>query len=243
MVFANGTQIAMSALKSPLYSSLSGGLYVITDNALLPGKQIYSAVEQAIHAGAALVQYRDKTADKTRRLEEALRLNQLCQSLQCPLIINDDVDLALEVEAAGVHLGQSDGSVLAARQSMGPQAIIGATCHNSLDLARQAAEEGASYLAFGRFYSSSTKPQAPPAELTILRRARSLTGLPVVAIGGINLDNALQVLNAGANYLAVIHGVFGQPDWRSAAQAYAAFFAVNANQDRSDSPNTRSNDN
>ena len=227
MVLTNGTQITMSAIKTSHYPALPGGLYVITDSSLLPGERLLSAVEQAIHAGAALIQYRDKTSNSGRRLDEAQRLNQLCRSLRCPLIINDDVDLALAVEAAGVHLGQADGSVLAARQRMGSQAIIGVTCHNSLDLACQAAAEGASYLAFGRFFSSATKPQAPPAELSILRKARDLTNLPVVAIGGINLDNAPQVLNAGANYLAVIHGVFGQPDCRSAAEAYVALMAAN----------------
>ncbi len=204
---------------------LNGGLYVITDSTLLPGKQLYDAVEDALRAGAALVQYRNKTSDPHTRQEEARHLNRLCQSWQCPLIINDDLELAVAVGAAGVHLGQTDGSVQAARLKMGSGAIIGVTCHNSLELARQAAEEGASYLAFGRFFSSSTKPQAPPAELQILMQARHFTGLPVVAIGGINLDNARQVLNAGANYLAVIHGVFGQDDRHSAAKAFVDLFA------------------
>lgn len=182
------------------------GLYVITDSQLLAGR-LLPAVEQALIGGAKLIQYRDKSADTAKRLHEAQQLKQLCQRYNVPLIINDDLALAAQLEV-GVHLGQQDGSIAFARQTLGTEAIIGATCHNSLHLAEQAAQEGASYLAFGAFYPSSTKPLAQAAELSTLTQAKRLFSLPIVAIGGITLDNAAPVIAAGADYVAVISDIF-----------------------------------
>ncbi|OZG70041.1 thiamine-phosphate diphosphorylase [Hahella sp. CCB-MM4] len=200
------------------------GLYVITDSGLLPGDRLYQAVEEALLGGAEIVQYRNKESAPSQRLHEASRLQEICSRFGKPLIINDDVALAASCGAAGVHLGQSDGSVSEARNGLGERAIIGVTCHGRLDLAQRAAKEGASYLAFGRFFASHTKPNAIPADLSVIAAAKQSTGLPTVAIGGINLDNAPQVLQAGADFLAVIHGVFGQNDTQRRCEQFSTLF-------------------
>ena len=185
------------------------GLYLITDSQLLAGR-LLPAVEQALIGGAKLIQYRDKSTDTSKRLHEAQQLKTLCQRYNVPLIINDDLELAAQL-GVGVHLGQQDGSIALARQLLGQDAIIGATCHNSLEFAKQAATQGASYLAFGAFYPSSTKPLAQLAQLDTLTQAKQLFSLPVVAIGGITLDNAMPLIDAGANYVAVISDIFALP--------------------------------
>lgn len=200
------------------------GLYAITDAQLLPGERLYEAVEAAIRGGAVLVQYRDKLGNPEERLERAQRLQQLCQRLGCPLLINDDLELALKVGAAGVHLGQSDGSLLEARRQLGPDAIIGATCHDSLALARQAQAQQVSYVAFGSFFPSPTKPQAQPAPLSLLSEAKRALELPVVAIGGITLDNAPGLIEAGADLIAVINALFDGPDVQQRATQFANLF-------------------
>ena len=194
-------------------------LYVITDTHLLQGRLI-AAVEQALMGQAAFVQYRDKSNNFQKRLNEAQQLKQLCQHYNVPLIINDDIELAAQL-GVGVHLGQQDGSIAAARQRLGSKAIIGATCHNSLQLAQQAAAQGANYLAFGAFYSSSTKPLAQAATPNILTQAKQQFNVPVVAIGGITLSNAHPLSTAGADYLAVISDVFSLPTSRIYQQTQA----------------------
>lgn len=200
------------------------GLYAITDAGLMPDREaLLSGVQAAILGGAALIQYRDKSADADRRLAEASALNSLCRKLGVLFIVNDDVALAAESGAHGVHLGQADGSILEARLWLGNEAIIGATCHASLELAERATLEGASYLAFGRFFDSQTKPGAPAATPELLHAARRF-GLPRVAIGGVTPDNGATLLAAGADMLAAVHGVFGQAHVMAAAQAYAHLF-------------------
>lgn len=194
-------------------------LYLITDSQLLAGR-LLPAVEQALIGGAKLIQYRDKSTDTAKRLHEAQQLKDLCQCYNVPLIINDDLELAAQL-GVGVHLGQQDGSIALARQRLGKDAIIGATCHNSLEFAKQATTQGASYLAFGAFYPSSTKPLAQAADLQTLTQAKQLFSLPVVAIGGINLDNARPLIDAGADYLAVISDIFALPTANICKQAEA----------------------
>lgn len=194
-------------------------LYLITDSQLLAGR-LLPAVEQALIGGAKLIQYRDKSTDTAKRLHEAQQLKDLCQCYNVPLIINDNLELAAQL-GVGVHLGQQDGSIALARQRLGQDAIIGATCHNSLEFAKQAATQGASYLAFGAFYPSSTKPLAQAADLQILTQAKQLFSLPVVAIGGITLDNARPLIDAGADYLAVISDIFALPTAHICQQAEA----------------------
>ncbi len=195
------------------------GLYAITDPGLLPGRELVAGVEAALRGGAAMVQYRDKSADLETRRRRAQALLALCRDWHRPLIINDDLALAVSIGADGIHLGQEDASPGAARKALGPDAIIGVTCHHSLQLARDACQAGANYLAFGRFFSSATKQQAPPAPLSILTEAHAL-GLPRVAIGGINLNNAHKPLEAGAEMLAVVHGLFSASDIENRAAQF-----------------------
>jgi len=204
----------------------SKGLYAITDSQLLADGKLLPYCEAALRGGARLLQYRDKSQDRARRFSEACQLAALCQRYQAHLIINDDLELAVEL-GVGLHLGQQDGSIRAARERLGKQAIIGATCHGSLTLAQQALEEGASYLAFGRFFPSQTKPNAQLADLSILQQAANRFDLPLVAIGGITLDNAPVLLRSGANRLAVVHDLFAQHDSEAVenrARAFAALF-------------------
>lgn len=184
------------------------GLYAITDSALLDDGRLLPYVEAALAGGASLLQYRDKSKDAARRLDEASQLKQLCLQYGAALLINDDLALASQLQV-GVHLGQGDGSLREARQELGSQAIIGATCHASLEQAAEAVEAGVSYIAFGRFFQSETKPGAPAATPDLLREARQRFNIPIVAIGGITLDRGPQLIAAGADLLAVIHGLFG----------------------------------
>ncbi|WP_207308862.1 thiamine phosphate synthase [Marinobacter salicampi] len=197
--------------------NISPGLYAITDTRLLPGERLFTEVAAAIRGGAVVIQYRDKVSSPRERLYQAGKLQVLCAGAGVPLLINDDPKLALEVGAAGVHLGQSDFSLERARAMLGSEAIIGATCHGSLSLARQAVEASADYLAFGRFFGSQTKPEAVPAEPGVLAEAKQLDR-PLVAIGGITAENGAQLIRAGADCLAVIGGLFASPDTEQAAR-------------------------
>ena len=199
------------------------GLYVITDPVLC-GSHMIESVEQAIAGGANIIQYRNKTASKKQQLNEAQALQILCQKHQRLFIINDDIALALAVHADGVHLGQTDGSIQSAREQLGKEKIIGMTCHSNMDAAITAQQQGASYVAFGRFYPSHTKPAAPPAEIDILHQAKAQLQLPVVAIGGVTIENAGTLINAGANMLAVIHAVFAQDNIKQSAQNFSQLF-------------------
>ncbi|PAU87710.1 thiamine phosphate synthase [Pseudomonas sp. WN033] len=184
------------------------GLYAITDSQLLADGKLLPWVDAALAGGARLLQYRDKSTDSARRLDEATQLKSLCSYYGAELIINDDLALAAEL-GVGLHLGRDDGSLREARQQLGRDAIIGATCHASLDFAEQAAAAGASYLAFGRFFQSVTKPGAPAATPVLLEQARKRYSLPLVAIGGVTLHNGPQLISAGADLLAVVNGLFG----------------------------------
>lgn len=201
------------------------GLYVITDDSHTSTEMLVSQVEQALQGNARVVQYRNKHALTTQRLEEAGALLELCRRFQAPLIINDDIELAVHTGADGVHLGRDDGRVADARKRLGQQGIIGVSCYNSIDRARKAANEGADYVAFGRFYASGSKPEASPASIETLHQAKRLIKLPIVAIGGINAENSPPLLSAGADMLAVIGGVFRQPDIREASRAIANLFS------------------
>jgi thiamine-phosphate pyrophosphorylase len=205
-------------------TAIRRGLYAITDTALLPGERLPGQVEQAIRGGATLIQYRDKQLPAPERRRQATSLAQLCARYGIPLIINDDVELAAAVHAAGVHLGEHDSDLQTARRQLGHDALIGVSCYNHLELAVQAAARGADYVAFGRFFPSGTKPGAVPADPALLKVARQEVRVPVVAIGGITPENGGALIRAGADLLAVIHGVFGQPDAGSAARRFAALF-------------------
>jgi len=203
------------------------GLYAITDG---PRHDLFDAVEAALRGGVAVLQYRDKTTDAGRRQSEALQLRELCEARRVPLIVNDDVELSLSVAAAGVHLGADDCDLVAARARLGADAIIGVSCYDSIERARELAAAGADYLAFGAFYTSATKPNARRATIALLHDARAL-GLPLVAIGGITSDNAPPLIDAGADFVAVVSGVFAAADPRAAAAAYAGRFRARVRAD------------
>jgi thiamine-phosphate pyrophosphorylase len=196
------------------------GLYAITDS----GPRIAAAVEAAIRGGARLVQYRDKSADPAQRLTEARNLLELCHGHGVLLIVNDDVALAAEAGADGVHLGKDDGRVQDARVRLGPRAVIGVSCYDSLERALQAAHDGADYVAFGSFFASSSKPQAVRAPLSLLVEARRKLSIPLCAIGGITPDNGAGLISAGADMLAVINGLFASDAVEKEARRYAALF-------------------
>ena len=198
------------------------GLYAITDSQLLADGKLLPYVEAALKGGAKLLQYRDKSNDHARRLAEAQALQSLCTDYGAALIINDDLELAAHL-GVGLHLGQSDGSLRAARQRLGPHAIIGATCHAQLELAATAASQSASYLAFGRFFNSQTKPGVPTATLELLQQARTRFALPLAAIGGITLEHAPALIANGASLLAVINALFAAEDARAVEHRARAF--------------------
>lgn len=201
------------------------GLYAITSEALCrQPARLLADVEAALRGGAGLIQYRDKWNPPARREELAAALLALCRARDVPLIVNDDARLAARIGADGVHLGAGDGPLAEARRLLGACALIGITCSNSLERARAAASGGADYLAFGRYFPSLTKPDAPPATLDLLRSARSELQLPVCAIGGITPANAPQVIAAGADMVAAVEGVFGASDVQAAAKSYASLF-------------------
>lgn len=200
-------------------------LYAITDTQLMPGEQLFTKTEAALKGGCQWLQYRDKTTNAPRRLSEARELKTLCDSYGAKLIINDDIALALAVKAHGLHLGQGDGSLSQARTQLGAGTIIGSTCHNQLPLAKQAIAEHASYVAFGRFFNSNTKPHAQAAPLSLLNQARAL-GVPVVAIGGITLANAAEVIAAGASAIAVCHSLFACSHIEARARDFCRLFSA-----------------
>ncbi len=200
------------------------GLYAITDSHLIRNSQLISTVEQAIMGGACIIQYRDKTTKLALRIQQAQAINQLCKRFQIPFIINDDIELAQQVGANGVHLGKNDTKLAIARQKLGKQAIIGVSCYNQITLAQQAINGGANYVAFGRFFASQTKAEAVSCSIATLHQARKILACPIVAIGGITPNNGKVLLEAGANSLAVIQGVFGQKNVRYAAQKYSCLF-------------------
>jgi thiamine-phosphate pyrophosphorylase len=200
------------------------GLYAITDPALLPPARLAAAVADAIAGGATVIQYRNKSAEPRRQLQEALMLAALCRDNGALFLVNDDLDLAEACGAQGVHLGQKDGDVAEARARLGASAVIGCTCHDSLSLALAAQDAGANYVAFGRFFPSHTKPLASAADVALLPQARAKLRIPIVAIGGVTVDNAPQLLSAGADAVAVIHALFAAQDIRARARQFAALF-------------------
>lgn len=204
------------------------GLYAIADTACLKPVRLLEAVELAIAGGASLIQYRDKTGDRLSRGRQAGALARLCKHHGVTLIINDDPELAAHVGADGVHVGRDDPALSEARKVLGPRAIIGVSCYNQLELALAAEAAGADYVAFGSFYPSPTKPSAARAVPRLLRTAKQRLRIPLVAIGGITPENASELIAAGADAVAVIHGVFRQSDTRQAAERYAALFASEA---------------
>jgi len=205
---------------SPSLSARISGLYSITPDEQ-DTAELLRKTRLALLGGARVLQYRNKTAGAALRLEQASALRELTHEFSVPLVINDDVVLAQQVEADGVHLGGEDGSVAAARLVLGKTKLIGVSCYNRAALGREAVQQGADYVAFGSFFASTVKPGAVAASPDLLRQARREIGVPLVAIGGITVGNAAQLLEAGANALAVISAVFSVADIQNAARQFS----------------------
>lgn len=202
------------------------GLYAITPE-LTDTASLVAITKQVITGGARLVQYRSKTTEAALRLEQAQSLAHLCQKFGIPLIINDYLDLAIRVGAAGVHLGREDSPLSEARRLLGDGRIIGVSCYNRLEYAVEAEHQGADYVAFGAFFASRTKPGAVPASLNLLRQAKQKLQVPIVAIGGITSDNAGELISEGADAVAASNALFGARDARAAAAKFSCLFEQN----------------
>ncbi|MDD2863228.1 MAG: thiamine phosphate synthase [Methylococcales bacterium] len=197
------------------------GLYAITPDGKT-AEEILEFTQAVLKGGAKVVQYRDKNANDKETIATALLT--LCHTYNVPLIINDNVELADKIGADGVHLGKDDGNISPARARLGERAIIGVSCYNSLERAVAAEKEGATYVAFGRFFSSTSKPLAAPAQIGTLTAAKKILTVPIVAIGGVLPENGASLLNAGADLLAVIGGLATENP-RLSAQDYCRLFS------------------
>jgi thiamine-phosphate pyrophosphorylase len=200
------------------------GLYAIADPDVIPDDRLGKAVAQAIAGGARLIQYRSKTRRSAERVRQATELAAVCRRLGALYVVNDDPELATLTGADGVHVGREDATIAQARGWLGNDRIVGVSCYNELARAVVAEAAGADYVAFGSFFPSTTKPEAAQADMDLLRQARSRLRLPLVAIGGISPENGARLIAAGADALAVISGVFAQPDIEAAARRYAQLF-------------------
>ena len=197
------------------------GLYLVSPERL-KGIPLLTAVDEALAGGARWLQYRDKTGDAGLRRATSVALAKLCRQHGAQLVINDDLELALAIDGAGLHLGRDDGDLAAARAQLGPDRVLGASCYGDLQRARDALAAGASYVAFGAMYASTSKPQAPAVGTGILSDARAAGIGPRVAIGGITLERAADTLSAGADAVAVIGDVFDAPDIRQRVRGWCA---------------------
>ncbi|MDH5537624.1 MAG: thiamine phosphate synthase [Betaproteobacteria bacterium] len=201
------------------------GLYAVTpdeaDTAMLADR-----VRAVVAGGARFVQYRNKAAPPALRREQAAALLAICHGAGAALIINDHLELALEIGADGVHLGRGDGAVAQARATLGSDKILGVSCYDTVRYALESQKQGADYVAFGSFFLSNVKPGAVRAPLELLAQAKLLLSIPVVAIGGITLDNAAELIAAGADSVAVISALFGAPDIKAAAQHFCNLFRL-----------------
>ncbi len=200
------------------------GLYIVTPD-WDDTQKLLNVTEAALRGGAALVQYRHKTADTALRHEQAAALLALCRRYGRPLVINDHVELAAELDADGIHVGGTDKSVAQARASVGPDRIVGASCYGSIELAREAAGAGASYIAFGGFYPSRVKKYEVTTSPQIVAQARRDIDLPNVVIGGMTHENAAPLVAQGADMVAVISSVYQAEDPEDAARGFFNLFA------------------
>ncbi|MBA3696876.1 MAG: thiamine phosphate synthase [Methylotenera sp.] len=194
------------------------GLYAVTPD-IADTQTLCEMVTAALQGGVSILQYRNKLADAVLRHVQASALLPICRQYEVPLIINDDAELCKSLDADGVHLGGTDGNIAAARKLLGANKIIGASCYNRLELAQQAAKQGASYVAFGACFDSITKPNAALASLDLFAQAKKLN-LPTVAIGGITPENVQLVKQAGADAVAVINALFGSKNIQTTATEF-----------------------
>ncbi len=199
------------------------GLYVITDSRLMPEKNFFLMVREALEGGARLVQFRDKAMPDTIMLEKAVALRRLCEEYNATFIVNDHVELAVESGAHGLHVGEEDSNIAIARNAM-KSGIVGVSCYNDIDRATRMASLGADYVAFGSFFPSPTKPGARRAEPELLVKARMVLNVPVCAIGGITAENARELVMSGAHMTAVISDIWQAENIRQRCSLYADIF-------------------
>jgi len=202
------------------------GLYAITDTQLIPRQRFVETVEAAVRGGAAMVQVREKDTPQEEVIRLGRELLAVTRRYGALLIINDHPAVAKAVGADGAHVGREDPPVHEARALLGPDAIIGASCYGDVTRAMAAEQEGADYVAFGTPFPSPTKTKRTDISLGIFREVKQHVKIPVFAIGGITIDNASQVIEAGADGIAVVSGVFAAADVEAAAHRLAQLFAV-----------------
>ncbi|MSP87138.1 MAG: thiamine phosphate synthase [Methylotenera sp.] len=199
------------------------GLYAVTPDEINTDLLV-AKVEAALQGGISVLQYRNKLADHKLQTQQARAILLLCRQYQVPLIINDSVKICLTLDADGVHIGADDGNLTEIRSRIGEDKILGASCYNRFDLALAAQQAGADYVAFGACFASYTKPSAPVANLSLFEQTQVQLHIPAVAIGGITLANATQVIEAGARSIAVINAIFNADDVKYATQQFAQLF-------------------
>ncbi len=199
------------------------GLYAITpDSADL--NTLIQKTQLAIEGGAFMVQYRSKIHDRDVKMQQCAAILRLCREYDVPCIVNDDVEICRVLKADGVHLGEKDDNIAEVRHILGEDAIIGSSCYDQLNRAKQAQKEGASYVAFGAVFPTPTKPNAPRATLELLRKAKSEIQIPIVAIGGITMNNAHDVIETGIDAIAVITNLYESNSIKETAETLSQMF-------------------
>ncbi|RDH81640.1 MAG: thiamine phosphate synthase [endosymbiont of Galathealinum brachiosum] len=188
------------------------GLYAITNETLMPENLFLSMAEAALTSGVSVLQYRDKSTNQKKRQYQASQLKLLCDQHSVTFIINDDINLAMQVDADGVHIGKNDQSIYETKNQLGKDKIIGVSCYNQMSLATDAIENGADYIAFGSFFGSSIKPEAPQANRELITTIKNQYSTPVCCIGGITTENHKPLLDAGTDMLAIISDIFSHTD-------------------------------
>ena len=199
------------------------GLYAITPD-MADSNSLLQKTQLAIEGGAFMVQYRSKIQDRDVKMQQCAAILRLCREYEIPCIVNDDVDMCRVLEADGVHLGEKDDNIAEVRRILGEDAIIGSSCYDQLNRANEAQKEGASYVAFGAMYPTSTKPNAPRASLALLREAKREIQIPIVAIGGITMNNAHDVIETGIDAIAVINSLYESTSIKETAETFSHMF-------------------
>ncbi len=200
------------------------GLYGITSqDMLLDNAVLFEHVEQALKGGMAILQYRNKHEPRLQSIDDLIRLKELCHQYKALFIINDNVDLCLKIGADGVHLGKDDEGLALVRERLGLKSVIGVSCYDDLSIAQRAKDNGASYIAFGAFYASPTKPNAAIAPIDLVQQAKQLK-LPICCIGGLTLNNTQPLIQAGADMTAVISALFNVKNTQNNARNFCDLF-------------------
>ena len=199
------------------------GLYAITPD-MADLNTLIQKTQLAIEGGAFMVQYRSKIQDRDVKIQQCAAILRLCREYKIPCIVNDDVDMCRVLEADGVHLGEKDDNIAEVRRILGEDAIIGSSCYDQLNRAKLAQKEGASYVAFGAVFPTPTKPNAPRATLELLTEAKSQIQIPIVAIGGITMNNAHDVIETGIDAIAVINSLYESNSIKETAETFSHMF-------------------